>query len=243
MSLDISPLLESWDYQPGKLQVRSFRAKDGTDKIQLRIDLGVMQMNASGRPDGRRPFGRDSLLDHLEERAEQAGGDFKLTTEEVGKLSQEAVQFHHRYICWFQMNEYRRVIEDAEHNMELFAFATEHTPAQELLNPMRVIMPQLLMLHTRSRASLAIDAKNHAEAVAAVEEGVEAIATYFREQNHPELVEHSGEIHSLREWAEELRENRPMSQREKLEKDLSLAIQQEDYEKAAQVRDMLRQLQ
>ncbi len=242
MSLDISPLLESWDYQPGKLQVRRFRAKDGTDKIQLRIDLGVMQMNAGGRPDGRRPFGRDSLLDHLEERAGDAVGKFQLTTEEVGKLNQEAVQFHHRYICWFQMSEYRRVIEDAEHNLELFAFATEHSPATELLNPMRVIMPQLLMLHTRSRASLAIEGKDHAGAIQAVEEGIETISTYFREQHHPELIEHSGEIQSLREWAEELRENRPMSQREKLEKDLSEAIQSEDYEKAAQVRDLLRQL-
>ena len=242
MSLDITPLLESWDYQPGKLQVRQFRTKDGVDKIQLRIDLGVMQMNVEARPDGRRPFGKDTLLDHLAARAEDQGEDYRLTNDEVGKLCQEAVQFHHRYICWFQLSEYQRVIDDTEHNLELFAFATEHSPSPELLNPLRVVMPQLLMLNTRARASLEIDQKDFASAIEAVEGGIEAISTYFREQNHPELVEHSGEIQSLREWVGELRENRPMSQREQLEKDLSDAIQREDYEKAAQVRDALKDL-
>ena len=55
MNFDISHLLESWDYQAGQVIVRKFTAKDGVEKIQLRVDLGLLQMNAEGRPDGKRP--------------------------------------------------------------------------------------------------------------------------------------------------------------------------------------------
>ena len=44
MHFDISPLLERWDYQPGRVSVRKFTGKDGIDKLQLRIDLGLLQM-------------------------------------------------------------------------------------------------------------------------------------------------------------------------------------------------------
>jgi hypothetical protein len=49
MSFDISHLLEQWDYQPGLASVRKFTTKDGVDKIQLRLDLGILQMNTTGR--------------------------------------------------------------------------------------------------------------------------------------------------------------------------------------------------
>ena len=63
MNFDISHLLEQWDYQPGQVVVRKFTGKDGQEKIQLRIDLGLLQMNAQGRPDGKRPFGHPTLFD------------------------------------------------------------------------------------------------------------------------------------------------------------------------------------
>jgi len=42
--------------------VRTLKGKDGMPKIQLRVDLGLLQMNAEGRPDGKKPFGHESLL-------------------------------------------------------------------------------------------------------------------------------------------------------------------------------------
>src|SRR5580704_9914808 len=103
MSFDISSLLDQWDYQPGQVVVRRFRGKDGIDKIQLRVDLGLLQMNATGRPDGKRPFGRESLLEHyagLREKFQIEHGaddkEFRLGPEDCAKLQQEAIQYHHR---------------------------------------------------------------------------------------------------------------------------------------------------
>jgi hypothetical protein len=71
MSFDISHVLNEWPYQPGEIQVRRFKGKDGCEKIQLRVDVGLLQMNGQGRPDGKRPFGRESLLEHHHARLER----------------------------------------------------------------------------------------------------------------------------------------------------------------------------
>ena len=114
MNFDISHLLEEWDYQPGQVAVRKFKTKDGTEKIQLRVDLGLLQMNAVGRPDGKRPFGRESLFEHFQARLEKrrranpgTSDEFVLKAEDCAKLQQEAIQYHHRYICLFQLEELR----------------------------------------------------------------------------------------------------------------------------------------
>ncbi len=71
MSFDISHILEQWDYQPGMASVRRFMGKDGVEKIQLRLDLGLLQMNSQGRPDGKRPLGFASLLESYQAKLQK----------------------------------------------------------------------------------------------------------------------------------------------------------------------------
>lgn len=106
MDFDISELLTDWEYQPGQVIVRRFKGKDGHEKLQLRVDLGLLQMNVEGRPDGKRPLGYPSWLENYQARllkyvGAHDGSDegFKLTAEDCAKLQVEALQYHHRYIC------------------------------------------------------------------------------------------------------------------------------------------------
>src|SRR5256885_1834319 len=71
MGLDLSQILDEWPYEPGKINVRLVEGDDQEPRIQLRIDLGIMQLRTSGRPDGLRPFGYESLLEHHEQRLDQ----------------------------------------------------------------------------------------------------------------------------------------------------------------------------
>ena len=64
----------------------------------------------------------------------------------------------------------------------------------------------------------------------------------FADTARAEAAEQSPEVLSLENWLEEIRAKRPLSAREKLEKALNEAVKSEDYEKAAQVRDALRNL-
>jgi len=250
MDFDISHLLEHWDYKPGQVVVRRFKGKDGREKIQLRVDLGLLQMNAEGRPDGKQPFGHPSLFDyyqaklyrHLAAHA-QAEHPFKLQAEDCAKLQLEALQFHHRYICLLQLADYSGVVRDAERNLTVFTFVGKHAESEELAWSLRQFQPQLLMILTRARAMQSLEAGDYGVAIEQVEQGVEEIRNFYRDNSRSELIEASGEIQSLEGWLTEIRANRPLSAREKLERALSDAVKREDYEKAARVRDALRNLE
>ena len=87
MSLDISHILKKWPYRPGEVTARRISGRDGREKIQLRLDLGLLQMEASGRPDGERPHGFESLLAYHENRLQrhrdQHGGDEGFSLDEA----------------------------------------------------------------------------------------------------------------------------------------------------------------
>ena len=72
MQLDLSELLNDWPYEPGKLNVRMIETAEGVPLLQIRLDLGILQMQVDGRPDGQRPFGYESMLEALEARVDEA---------------------------------------------------------------------------------------------------------------------------------------------------------------------------
>ena len=62
MSSDIEPIISDWPYRPDEITVRVIEGLDGQRKIQLRLDLGVLQMEFDGRPDIRsHSFHRDDV--------------------------------------------------------------------------------------------------------------------------------------------------------------------------------------
>jgi hypothetical protein len=250
MSFDISALLDQWDYQPGQVVVRKFQGKDGQEKIQLRVDLGLLQMNAKGRPDGKRPFGRKSLLEHYMDvvekfKREHANDDktFRLTSEDCSRLQQEFIQYHHRYICLFQLEEFDGVIEDTERNLRVFNFVEKYAGSEELAWSLQQFRPQCLMMRIRARGALALKSNHYDQVIQLVEAGLEEIRQFYRDHERQDLVEQSGEIQSLELWLAEIQSKRPMTAREKLESALNEAVKNEDYEKAAQVRDELRRME
>ena len=249
MDFDISHLLNQWEYQAGQVVARRFKAKDGREKIQLRLDLGLLQMNAEGRPDGKRPFGHASIFEHYRARLQKyvAAHDssdegFKLNVEDCTRLQLEALQYHHRYVCLLQLGDYAAVIRDAGRNLAVFDFVTKHAEHEEMAWSLQQFRPQLLMILTRARAAQALDTEDYASAVREVEEGVESIRTFFHEHARAEAADTSGEVQSLQNWLEEICARRPLSPKERLERALSDAINSEDYERAARVRDALRNL-
>ena len=249
MDFDISHLLDAWEYQPGQVVVRKFKAQDGKEKLQLRVDLGLLQMNTEGRPDGKRPFGHPSLLEYYRARlykyvAAHEGSDegFKLKAEDCAKLQLEALQYHHRYICLLQLEDHSAVIRDAERNLGVFDFVSKHAEHEELAWSLQQFRPQLLMVLTRARGAEALKVNDYTMGIQHVEEGLEQIRAFYREHGRSDVAETSPEVQSLESWLEEIRAQRPLSRREQLERALQEAVNREDYEKAAQMRDALRNL-
>lgn len=249
MNFDISHILEQWDYQPGQVVVRKFRGKDGLEKIQLRVDLGILQMNLLGRPDGKRPFGHESLFEHYQTQLEKfrdahagADTDYDLKSEDCSRLQQEAIQFHHRYICLFQLGDFEGVVRDTERNLKVFDFVDEYAASDELAWSLQQFRPQLVMMRIRAKGAMLLKTDLFDEAIRLIEEGIEELRSFYREHGRQDMSDTSGEIQSLESWLQELQNKRPLSEREQLENALDEAVRNEDYEKAAQVRDALKNL-
>ncbi|MGV3773265.1 MAG: UvrB/UvrC motif-containing protein [Verrucomicrobiales bacterium] len=245
MNFDISDLLNSWEFQAGQIIVRRFLGQDGKEKIQLRVDLGLLQMNAVGRPDGKQPSGFETAYDYQLDRLNKSrkkGEPFKLTPEECSVLQQEAIQFHHRYICLFQLKDFNAVIRDTERNMAVFDFVEEYSESPEMLLGFQQNRPQLIMMHVRAKATLALETNDYETATQVVEDGLTILREIYGRMDRPDLLESSGEIYSLEMFLTEIRSTKPLSERERLQKALNDAVEREDFERAAKYRDQIKGL-
>ena len=72
MNPDLTELLDAWKYEPGKINVRLIESAGGLAYVQVRLDLGILQMHMDGRPDGQRPQGFESYLEMVESWIEEA---------------------------------------------------------------------------------------------------------------------------------------------------------------------------
>jgi len=246
MSLDLNTILKDWPHESGAIKVRKILGLDGREKLQLRIDLGVLQMEMTGRPDGVRPNGCESLLAYHQQRAvraEERGEDYDLTPEQCAELQQEGIQYYHRYLSLFQINEFAGVVRDTQRNLDLFSFVTEHTDREELSWTMQQFRPYVLMMNTRAKASILLGQGKFAEAMDQIQRGRDGIAEFFQGSSAPELVSKSSEIAFLDEWLEEVKAKRPLSKLEIMQREMESAIAGELYERAAELRDAIKILQ
>lgn len=243
MNQDLNNLLQDWPHESGQLKVRKIIGNDGKEKLQLRLDLGLIQMEMNGRPDGTRPHNSDSLLAYYQRRAkrkEQAGDTFTLTADQCNELQQEGLQYYHRYISLFQMEDYPAVIRDTQRNLDMFDFIKKYAPREEIAQGMEQFRPYVIMMKVRAMGSIEIEREDYHAAIRMVEEGIESIQAAYAEAGHPQNGSGTPEISFLEEWLEEIQQQRPISPLERLQREMELAIASESYEKAAELRDKIR---
>jgi hypothetical protein len=246
MSLDLNDLLRDWPHEPGQLKVRKITGSDGREKLQLRIDLGLIQMELAGRPDGQRPHDYESLLEyhrHRVKRAERKSETLTLTSEEVTDLQLEGIQYYHRYISCFQLGDYAAVVRDTQRNLDMFGFVDQHADTEELAESVVQYTPYVLMMNTRARATIELDRDDFAAAIREVEEGMVRIRQFYEAEEMMEAMENSQELDFLGEWLEEIRARQPLSKLQKMEREMEKAIAMEAYERAAELRDQIKSYQ
>ena len=248
MNHDIGHLLNDWEFDPDEFHARRIKGKDGVEKIQIRIDMGILQLEMQGRPDGKRPHGYDSLLEYFEDLVQSHeqrvdGEHFLLEGDKCEALFQEAWQYYHRYLSLFYLEDYDGVEQDTEHTLRIFSLVQEYADNDDDKWYFEQYYPHAVMMQARSQAMKALDSEKYADALEEVRRGIGRIEEFtenwegeFVEEELPELV-------FLRDWYEELERERPLSQREQLEEDLRTAVEAENFEEAARLRDKLKTMQ
>src|SRR5262249_8776223 len=129
---------QPWPYEPGNgcIQAREVRTRDGRSVLQVRVELGVLQLEPGGRPDGTRPHGFMTYLDYLRHeaagRGQAPGGKappWTMGQEQCQAADRELTQFHQRRLAWVALQRFDKVLLDADHALALMDFLRRHAPA------------------------------------------------------------------------------------------------------------------
>ena len=230
---DISRILEDWPYEPGKLNVRIFEIDSGRAVLQLRMEMGVVQMELHGRPDGIDQDGFSSLLELYETRGTHGG----LNSDVCRRLREEGVQRSHRAAALFSINRWEDVIRDCNRNLELFDLCKLHANEEHDREALEQFRAPVITLRTRSAAEWAISIENTIEAMSAIDQGIELLEEVLGDDS-----EESNEMQLLLGMKEALVPRLPTSERADLKERLASAIKNENYELAAILRDEIRLL-
>lgn len=245
MSEDIRPILGDWEYRPGKISVRKIMGGDGRPKIQMRLDLGLIQMETQGRPDGARPEGRESLLDHYQialekyRAAHQSDLGFELSADDCRRLRDEALMYYHRYLACFILEDYEQVIRDTERNIQVFDLCNRYASKKSDRMVLEQYRPYVIMMNTRGKAHLALEQNRYREAQDHIKAGLRAIKKIYDDIDQPEDFKSSAEATVLRQLARKIRRLLPADPIKLLERRLRYAVRHEQYEEAAKLRDQI----
>ena len=242
MIRDLRTILEGWDFEPGKISVRKIIGCDGREKIQTRIDLGVLQLECAGRPDGARPHGYPCLLDYHDERlrrhTETAGDDddFVLSSEDCRALRHEAYLYYQRYLSLFVLEEFDGVERDTARNLRVIDLCARYGATEQDRTLLQQQRGYVLMMHTRACAYLALARKQPDAALTLVEKGLADLEALCGGDGEERWANEISTLETLRrEVLEKLPDNAPV----KLKSELEWAVAMEDYERATELRDRL----
>jgi hypothetical protein len=250
MRRDIDEALQGWPYEPepGEIVARELRARDGRMVIQVRVELGILQLEIDGRPDGVRPHGFMTYLDFLRHKAAARGlapggkaPSWTMGQEHCHETDREFVQFYHRRVAWLALQRYDRALADADHTLALMDFVCRHGGDPEYIANHEKFRGLVLFHRTQAAAALALERRKPEEAIDAVHDGAEKLLRHQRawEIDHePDETPNETLVEQLRTLEHEIRKN--FAVEKTLREQLDDAVAHEDYERAARLRDQIR---
>jgi hypothetical protein len=247
---DIDEILEQWPFDPQSVNVRLLESAQRR-VLQMRVDMGILQLETDGRPDGNRFHGATTYFDFLREQSSQSEKKFELDEDSCLEVDREFVQFYHRRVCWLQLKEFDLAVRDADHTLALMDFCKRHSSDEQWTISHEQYRP-FVLYHRTQAAALAyinqdedtIDGADDAEpvdtaefAIDEVNYGLIKLRELFAEYDAEEQFDEDELVQRLTEFREGLREKYEVGQTAK--EQLETAISDEDYEAAARLRDQL----
>jgi hypothetical protein len=235
---DIDRILKQWPFEPGEISARLVPAADGREVLQMRVEMGVLQLETSGRPDGARPGGAATYFDYLVELAEQSGDcAFVLSSEQCSEADREFMQFYHRRICWLALREFRRAANDADHTLAFMDFAHKHSPNEEWTLSHDQYRPFVLFHRTQAAALATLEEAGPQAAMQELNQGLARFQDLFAQFEALDQFDDDDLVRRLHELRDTLREHYDL--KPSLSDQLAKAVADEKYELAAKLRDEL----
>ncbi len=241
MSKDITNLLEEWNYDEED-SVRLVVADDGRQVMQVRLPLGIEQYELDGRPDGFKPFGKETVLEEMQDRLEKhlTGGhdeqEYALEDTDFKLLQKEGLLFYYRYLLLFQIGDYERTIRDTGHNLMMCAFVEKYCKDEEEKKQLLQYKPYIVRVNALSRSMVSLNQDQTEDAQEVLNNAIELISTMAEIDSPIFQYERIRSLNHLKETLSDVKEKHS-SPVDKLQDELEQAVEEENYERAAELRD------
>jgi hypothetical protein len=243
---DIRELLDGWPYDPEN-DARIVRGRDGREFLQIRTALGLEQLEMKGRPDGTRPHGMDSVLEFYQQKlaqAKAAGGEaeFELSEQDCAELFSEGTMYYFRYLRLFQLKRWTETVRDTARNLQLFDLIHRYAAREEDRVYLERWRPYVVRMTAIASALRCLEKGDAAMALKIVQNGREQVAALEDLDDDTFRFERERSLGALRELEKEIRQKQPVSPVELLQRQLRRAVERQEFERAAELRDRIRAL-
>jgi hypothetical protein len=249
MRRDLDEVIQDWPYEPepGEVMAREVRARDGRMVLQVRIELGVLQIEVSGRPDGVRPHGFLTYLDYLRHSAASRGlapggkaPAWVMSAAQRSEADREFIQYYHRRVAWLALQRFDRAVRDADHTLALMDFVGKHASEEEYVASHEQFRGLVIFHRTQAAIQLALERRSPEEAIDAVRDGVDRLNQHqraFWDSHDASESPNLPLVEQLRIYERDIRQR--FSVEKTLREQLDEAVAREDYEAAARLRDQI----
>ena len=235
----IDDILSDWEYDPDGLCARLVQGADDRELLQVRVDMGILQLETTGRPDGERPQGYETYYDYLVAELVRKDDKWAMDDEQCSEADREFIQFYHRRVSWLKLNRFDQAIEDANHTLGLMDFCRKYSPDEHWTISHEQYRPFVMFHRIQAEALRALDEESAEKAVHAINGGLAQLRELFEEHEASEYFEDDELVTRLTDMRESLRNKYEVGQT--LQEQLAAAVAQEEYELAARLRDELAQ--
>jgi hypothetical protein len=232
---DIDDILRDWSFKPGVLAARLIRAGDGREVLQMRIEMGMLQMEMTGRPDGEHPGGAETCLEWLQELSRAEGDAFMLNNEQCMEVDREFLQFYHRRICCLVLRQFTQAMADADYSLALMDFVAAHSPNEQWTLSHEQYRPFVLFHRIQAAAMRELEDSNAEKAIETIHQGMEQMRQLFVKFGAEEQFDQDELVGQLAALKESLRKEYHVGKT--LAEQLADAVAGEEYERAARLRD------
>lgn len=167
--------------------IKIVRMADGREVITVRPNpFTVSRMYTSGRPDGRKPYGKNSYYSHIQSRMEDYqdlhGSDegFELTPDEWRTLFDESYDRYTRYLLCAGIKRWHDVKRDTDTNLAVTNLAKKFAPPDIAWQSYQY-KGYMLMMNSIASAELSLMEDNQEKALNQVNEGIQRIGQFCGE--------------------------------------------------------------
>src|SRR5205085_9016247 len=150
-----------------------------------------------------------------------------------GELFNEGTLYYFRYVRLFQLRDWARTIEDTARNLRVFDFVHRYARREEDQQFLEKWRPYILRMKACAAAMMELEKKGHDEALRIINEALEQIEQLDELDEETFKFERDRSVTALRDLAEQIQKNRPLSELEQLEKQMNRAIERQEFERAA----------